>query len=420
MQPALGLLLSFLLVAACGHPVDTTYAGEPLVTLRGAASLSATDRPDGPVRLTLAWYPGIVDDSAALPSAPASILTEDIAFQSTFPADFALPLTQPPPEAARVAVGGLIRGRAATGFLLAYRDLNGNQQLDTLPATGGGPTQDHVVGSSWGGFDSYVLLYLEEAQDADTGLRRGFNLLHLTLEGGSVVPLGTSIPLALSAGSPQLDLLVCEVAWDSSPESEIPCGLSFDDPPPPEGTLQVQGSVSLEGRAVSVDLYLTRDDERVNDATITLGGRAIPFVNEHFAYFLEEADSTLLNEGGTVELVVRWGDIVTRRLLTVPEGFSILSPVPGAQVKSNAELDVDWTAATGAVAYDVTLEAPGAPELNPLMRSFTNQTEATLLPVSYVGDVTLRVVAVYQAWDSNHYGWISVENVRTRPLTLTP
>ncbi|QSQ26695.1 hypothetical protein JY651_17945 [Pyxidicoccus parkwayensis] len=415
-----GLILLFVLAAACGHPVDSTYAGDPLVTLRGQASLSATNRPDGPVRLTLAWYPGLVDDSAAQPSAPASILTEDIAFQSTFPADFALPLTQPPPEAARVAVGGRIRGRAATGFLLAYRDMNDNHRLDPLPARGGLSNRDRVVGSSWGGADSYVLLYLEEAQDADTGLKRGFNLVHITVDGGGVVQLDTPIPLALSAGSAQLDLLACEVAWDQSSESEPPCGLDFEQPPPPEGTLEVHGSVSLEGRAVTVYLYIDRDDVRLNDATVTVAGRPIPYVNDRFAYYLEETDSTLLSEGGTVELVVRWGDTVDRRLLTVPDDFSILSPGPGARVKSNTELDVDWTAARGAVAYDVTLEAPDAPELNPLTRSFTNATDATLLPVSYVGDVTLRVAAVYQAWDASHYGWLSVENVRTRPLTLVP
>ena len=418
MCQRLGPILSLLiLAAACGRPVDTTYAGEPLVTLRGQASLSPIDRPDGPVRLTLAWYSGLVDDAAALPSAPASILTEDISFQSTFPADFALPLNQPPPEGARVAVGGRIRGRAATGFLLAYRDVNDNQRLDPLPASGGLPSRDRVVGSSWGGLDSYVLLYVEEAQDADTGLQRGFNLLHLTVDGGSVVPLETPIPLALSAGSAQLDLLVCEVAWDSAPELEPPCGLSFETPPPPPGTLQVQGSVSLEGRAVTVDLYITRDDVRLDDATLTLAGRPIPYVNNRLAHYLQEADSTLLTEGGTVELVVRWGDTVTRRLLTVPDAFSIRAPAPGARMKSNTPLDVDWTAAPNAVAYAVTLDAPEEPMLT---RNYTTETETTLLPVSYVGDVSLRVAAVYQAWDSHRYLWISVENVRTRPLTLVP
>jgi hypothetical protein len=412
------LLLLLILVTACGHPVDTTYAGEPLVTLRGEASLSATDRPDGPVRLTLAWYSGVVDDTAALPSAPASILTEDIAFQATFPADFALPLTQPPPEGARVAVGGRIRGRAATGFLLAYRDVNDNHRLDTLPASGGGPSRDRVVGSSWGGLESYVLLYLEEAQDEDTGLRRGFNLLHVTVEGGSVVPLGTTLPLALSAGSAQLDLLACEVAWDSSPESEPPCGLSFEPPPPPPGTLRVEGAVSLTGRAVTVRLAVVKDEEYLGDATVTLAGRPVPYVLERFTYYLEEADSTLLTEGGTVELVVRREDSVTRRLLTVPDGFSITSPATGAQVKSGTELDVAWTKAPGAAAYAVTLEAPEA--VGSLTRAYTSETLTTLLPVSYVGEVTLRVAAASQAPDRDRLGWIEVENVRTRPLTFVP
>ncbi len=339
--------LLFLLAAACGTPVDTMYAGEPLVTLRGQASLSAVDRPDGPVRLTLAWYPGIVDDSALPPSGPASILTEDVPFQATFPADFALPLHQPPPKGARVAVGGLVRGRAATGFLLAYRDVSGNQRLDVLPTDGGPPTRDRVVGSSWGGADSYVVLYLEESQDPETGLRQGFNLLHLTPTGGGVVPLDTPIPLALSAGGAQLDILVCEVAWDDLPESEPPCGLDFEPPPPPPGTLQVEGMVALEGRAVEVNLAVLRDDERLNEATVTLGGRPVPYLPEFFAYHLEEADSSLLTEGGTVELVVRWGDAVTRRLLTMPEGFSITAPSAGTQVRLDQEFEASWIGTFG-------------------------------------------------------------------------
>jgi hypothetical protein len=410
-----GLLLA--LAAACGSPVDTTYAGDPLVTLRGEASLSATNRPDGPVRLTLAWYPGLVDDTAVPPSAPASILTEDVPFQATFPADFALPLHQPPPAGARVAVGGQVRGRAATGFLLAYRDLNGNQRLDTLPASGAGPAQDRVVGASWGGFDSYVVLYLEEAQEPDTGLRRGFNLLRVTLEGGGVVPLDTPIPLALSAGGPLLDLLACEVAWDGLPESEPPCGLSFEPPPPPPGTLRVEGKVSLAGRAVTVDLIVTRDDERLSDATVTLGGRPVPYVPERGGYVLEEADSALLTEGGTVELVTRWRDAVTRRLLTVPEGFAITSPAPGAQVSGGAGLDVAWTAAAGAVGYGVALRSADGMQQS---FAFTSETGATLLPVSYEGPATLRVAAVSRPADLSRLGWLEVENVRALPLTVVP
>ncbi|NMO21647.1 hypothetical protein HPC49_50890 [Pyxidicoccus fallax] len=416
MHRLTGLLL-LLLAAACGNPVDATYAGDPLVTLRGEASLSATDRPDGPVRLTLAWYPGLVDDSAVPPSAPASILTEDVPFQATFPADFALPLHQPPPAGARVAVGGQVRGRAATGFLLAYRDLNGNERLDTRPSTGAGPSQDRVVGASWGGVDSYVLLYVEEAQDPGTGLKRGFNLLHVTPEGGEVLPLDAPIPLALSAGGPLLDLLACETAWDGLPDSELPCGLSFEPPPPQPGTLRVEGTVSLEVRAVRVNLSVIRDDVWLSDATVTLGGRPIPYTNERGAYFLEEADSTLLTEGGTVELVARWGDTVTRRLLTVPEGFSITSPAPGAQVRAGTEFDVEWTASTGAVGYAATLLAPDGQQG---YFAFVSETSTPLRAPPSEGPATLRVAAVSRPTDLSRLGWLEVECVRTRPLTVVP
>jgi len=409
--------LCLLLAAACGRPVDTTFAGETLVTLRGQASLSATNRPDGPVRLTLAWYPMVVDDAAAPPSAPASILTEDVPFQATFPADFALPLNQPPPEGARVAVGGQLRGRAATGFLLAYQDINKNGRLDPLPASGAAADQDKVVGSSWGGLNSYVLLFVEQEQDADTGLRRGFNLLHITPLGGGVVPLDTPIPLELSAGGDLLDLLVCEAAWDGAPESELPCGLSLEPPPPPPGTLQVGGRVALSGRAVEVELFVTRDEVERTDASVTLGGRPVPYVLERGAYRIEETDSTLLSEGGTVELVVRWEDQVTRRLLTMPEGFLITSPAPGAQVRSGGAINVAWTASAGAVGYDVELRGSDG---IPLWQSFTNEQDARLTPSSYVGPAALRVAAVSRPADGDRLGWIDVWNVRAVPLTVVP
>ena len=416
LRQSLGLLF-LLLVAACGQPVDTTYAGEALITLRGQASLSATDRPEGPVRLTLAWYPTVVDDAAAPPSAPAAILTEDVPFTATFPADFALPLHQPPPENARVAVGGQLRGRAATGFLLAYRDVNDNQRLDPIPADGGTPTRDRVVGASWGGLDSYVVLYLEEAQDVGTGLRRGFNLLHITPLGGGVVPLDTPIPLALSAGSGLLDLLACEAAWEGLPESEPPCGLSIEPPPPPPGTLRAEGQVSLEGRAVAVNLFVTRDDAPLSDATVTLGGRPVPYDTQSFAYRVDEQDSSLLTEGGTVELVVRWGDSVTRRLLTVPEGFTVTSPSAGAQVRRDVEFEVAWTPSAGALAYSTLLSAP---DDMLLYQSYTSEKSTTVVPVSYQGPATLRVAAESRPPEQDRLGSLAVQCVRTLSLTVVP
>jgi hypothetical protein len=413
----LSLRSLLLLAVACGTPVDTTYAGEPLVTLRGQASVTATDRPDGPVRLTLAWYPGLVDDAAARPSAPAGILTVDVAFTSTFPADFVLPLYQPPPRSALVEVGGLVRGRAATGILLAYRDVNGNGQLDTLPAEGGPGARDRVVGTSWGSAESFVLLYVEQAQAPETGLRRGLNLLRIAPAGGGVVPLTTPIPLALGAGGGPLDLFICEAAWDDTPDAAPPCGLDLEPPPPHPGTLRVEGTVALAGTRVTVDVLVSRDGEQLTGATVTLKDRVVPYVEERGAYGLDVEDPTLLTEGGTVTLRALFGEEETRRSLTVPGGFSITRPAPGAQVKGGAELTVGWTAAPGAEAYDVRVLTP---EGMPLWQSYLTEVGTTFSPATHEGPATLSVSAVSRPAESERLGWLDVRLVRVLPLEFVP
>src|SRR5687767_7935977 len=97
-------LLAF--ATACGNPVDPNYEGEPLVTLEGQMSLSQGATVEGPVRMALGWYPGMLaDDSAAPLSQPKSIVTEDVVYESSFPVSYRFHLYRPPPTDALVALG---------------------------------------------------------------------------------------------------------------------------------------------------------------------------------------------------------------------------------------------------------------------------------------------------------------------------
>jgi hypothetical protein len=75
--PWLGLSL-ILLTLACGgpeEPVPPPAAPKPLLTLEG--QLTSGHPVEGPVRLALAWYPGMLrEDEAGLPlSQPRAIVT---------------------------------------------------------------------------------------------------------------------------------------------------------------------------------------------------------------------------------------------------------------------------------------------------------------------------------------------------------
>jgi hypothetical protein len=349
------LLLSLLLsLAGCGGVVSPQHPGQPLVTLEGQMNPTPDVRIDGQVRLALVWYPQwmAADDTGTTQEGPMEIVTEDVVYQGSFPANYRFHIYRPPPTEALAPLGDGLQGKGAFGILLAYQDGNGNAKLDII-ATNGTPA-DRVIGSSLLGDakSNFALVYTNTEQPANTGLKAGFNIVQaVNGESGGVVPLNTRLPLSLTPGGPIFDAFVCEAGWLTFLFTNV-CGLDGGDVFEPS-TLAVQGRVALEGTKAVVELVVSSENEPRQDATVKLASRTLSYDAEREAYVLEEEDTALLAAGRSFELVVEAGGESVRHSFQVPGGFDITTPAADARVDASQPLELRWTSAQGATEYFV-------------------------------------------------------------------
>jgi hypothetical protein len=414
------LLLSLLLaLSACGSPPAPDDSSkepdkaEPLATLEGQLRLAPQSSVGGPVRLALAWYPGMFSDDSAQPSRPGAIVTEDLAYPGTFPASYRFEVQAPPPAEALAPLGEELRGRGALGILLAYQDGNANARLDTIPATG--TPVDHVVGSSlvWTESPAYVVLYLDTAQDAATGLQKGFNLVKMTdALTSAVVPLSTPVPLSLS-GAPALDAFVCEALWNDT-TVERPCGIERGTEEPAESDLRIQGSLTIHPDRTVANFHVLHENAIVKDAQVTLGGHVLPFDLERVAYRADVVDPTWLSETGTVELRVVARGQELRRALTLPGNFELTSE---ATVKRGAPFTARWTASAEAMTYNLTLEQGDSSHF---VSTDSHIGGYTFAGFAFTGPATLRAEAVLWPQDNAQRGFLELKVVREQSLTFVP
>jgi hypothetical protein len=366
----------------------------------------------GPVRLALAWYPGMLrEDEAGQPlSQPRLIVTDGPAY--TAPAPFRFEVLSPPPAEALMPLPSGFQGRGALGLLLAYTDGNANTRLDTIPREGS--PVDHVLGSSleWTTSPAFLIVYVDSAQPEATGLRKGFNLVKLTDEQAySVVPSSTPIPLALSGG-PHLDLFVCEAAWTGS-QGEAPCGLDLGTEQP-TGEFSLAGTVHLYTGLLQVDLTVALEGKPLNDAVITLGGTRIPFDAQTGQYQAHSLDPALLARAQGAELRISAQGQELRRTLTASGSFEIQGPL---RARSGAPFTTRWSASAGAQAYNVSLDNGVHHNLGFAVGLDT--TEHTFGALAYSGTAVLRVEAV--SWlDDGRSGPLELKVIRTQPLLLEP
>lgn len=349
------LLLSLLLtLAGCGGVVSPQHPGQPLVTLEGQMNPTPDARIEGQVRLALVWYPQwmAAEDTGGTQNGPLEIVTEDVIYQGSFPANYRFHIYRPPPQEALAPLGDGLQGKGAFGILLAYQDSNGNAKLDTI-ATHGSPA-DRVIGSSLLGDakSTFALVYVNTEQPAHTGLKAGFNIVQaVNGESSEVVPLNTRLPLSLTQGGPIFDAFVCEAGWLTFLFTEV-CGLDGGDVFEPS-KLAVQGRVALEGTKAGIELVVTSGNTPLQDATVKLAGRTLSYDVEREAYVLEEENTALLTAGGSFEIAVDAGGESLRRTFQVPGGFDITTPAADEQVSASQPLELRWTASRGATEYHV-------------------------------------------------------------------
>lgn len=351
---ALGLAL-LVAASACGDGSDPAPDGA-VATLGGELRSAGGAAAPGPLRLALAWYPGLMSTGDSRPSQPRAIATQDVAYDGALPLAYAFDVVEAPPAAALQPMPEGYVGRGALGVLLAYQDGNGNRRLDTIPADGA--PIDHVVGASldWAAAPAYVVAYLTHDQPAGTGLKAGFNLLELAgAEQGGVVPLTTPIPLAISEGGPLLDLFVCEAAWDGS-GSQTPCGLDLGEGEVLDAEVVGEVYVGVEVGEAGFALFETVGGVRrpVSDAVVTLDGVELPYDPESASYYSMSLDLARFAQPRTIELVATRGQASLRRELTVPAFDFVGLP---ETVESGAAFDAAWSDPPGSESFDLFLVA---------------------------------------------------------------
>ncbi|WP_224247395.1 hypothetical protein [Hyalangium gracile] len=426
LRASMGALTAAMLMMGCGEgaPVQPDYRGEPLVTLEGQLLLADRVQVDEPVRLALVWYKSRTD-----PSQPREIVTEDIAYEPSFPIDFTFHLYAPPPPEALTESAA---GRFGQAILVAYRDGNHNGRLDPIPA--GEVPQDEVLGATLSFFDpqapGYALSYWEDA-----GCQNGrFILSHVpggdALSGAEPVPLDTPIPLTLT-GEEELAALVC-VATMTPEAAGSPNPLEFCGLPATPGILRVSASFVLRIEETSTGesvreqaLVRVSDGSRwltAADATATLNGHPIPIGS------VDTTPGVFPTPGAVSTLIVSAPGLSSATYeIRAPGVPRPSSPASGATFPSGSSLRFAWSPGPfnesswvdlTAGAESTTLWSQGG-VLGPSSEPPPSPFDITTSPIAYTGDASARWV-VFSMGYSRHGSrtWSQVEY--TRRVTFTP
>lgn len=415
------LLALLTLATACDSAVvDPSYQGEPLVTLEGQMSVFNLQQPvDKPVRLALAWYPALGDAESEVPfSSPKGIVTEDVVYTSTFPINYSFHLYRPPPESALVALPQEdgYRGKGAVGILLAYEDGDGDGKLDIIPATG--LPVDRVIGASaLTAGASWFVVYLDSDQPAETGLKKGFNLVKQDVLGTMVPqPLSTRIPLSLTFAH-ELNALVCAASF-SDTEVVNPCGLNFNTGDPGYEGLIITGTVRLSDTGVDVDLAVNLNGHNEPTAQVAIGEQPLVYDAERGRYVLGEHDAAVFAPGQAPELHVVTGNRrrELRRFLNIPGNFDILTPTSGMALRGDAPFRAEWSMTSGADAFEVSIFSTATETPARVLQATTQDFEYAFDPLRISNSADLVVGAVYLNGQHEDWGMVRVTLERSVPL----
>lgn len=369
------------------------------------------------VRLAVAWYPDLSDDT---PAPPRAIVTEELAYTGSFPQSFTFRLYGPPaPEAlAPVTVGdGAPAGKAAVGQLVAYEDVDGDGRLSVDAQ---GRATERILGSTAGAgaFDFYttatrhLVLWAQDGAERGLeleGLTAGYNLLRYEdpLSPPVVLPLTTALPIALTA-EPRLALIACPEAY-VEPQPETACGVRVWDTPAVNGTVSLQDDGSIDAFVL-----VSTASGTSSMATVRINGVEIPRDGSNLAHALTEAAPSVLHTGVNVVEVQQPGYQPVTLQAVVPARFDVTAPLPGTSVTAGSSLTVRWTAATGATRYGVSLFVDGA---RPTDSALVAATSAQVQVPDGVGPGELSVVA-YERLDFSRASVLGL-SVRTLRLDVT-
>lgn len=186
--------------------------------------------------------------------------------------------------------------------------------------------------------------------------------------------------------------------------------------PPPDGDLQVSGTVRVSRYGAETSLVVTRGGVPITDARVLLNGAGLSADPDSGHYTLVEGPFGSMFNLGPVELRVISGNEELERTLTAPGTFSVLQPSLPANPQSGAPLPVSWEASAGAQSFSVLVVAATG-----LLASETTEQLALTLPsMVHDGLATLYVRAVTIAPGSDEVGLIELQREQTVPLRFIP
>lgn len=347
MKRALLLLLCSCMPGAVGPK----FRGAPLFTVQGQLVTNGAI-PSVPLRLAVAWYP---DEQSS--TAPRAIVTQDIAYQGSFPLNYSFSFFSVPPAGVLIDYrNGDEVTRAAFGVLLAYEDVNGNGQLDSIAA--GGSAIDRVLGTSVG--DTYNgnpapkpvwVAYVDGTPGKRwVGYSPGYNLW----SANAVIPESTSVPIELAATN-ELNFFVCEEFISGSAYGyDLPCNIA------PTGGVRVIGNIYRQNGVPGVALRITDGVNVLPAVRAELNGADIPF-DMMSGLFTASGAVAVVTPGVNVVRVTPPGRPSFEFSVEAPGEFALQSPREGARMLKSGALTAEWTPSARASFYQVQAYAVTPP-----------------------------------------------------------
>ncbi len=371
-----------LLLSCSPGAVGPRYRGQPLFTVKGQVVTSGTV-PTTPIRLALAWYP---DEQST--SAPRAIITQDIAYEGSFPLNYSFSFFSIPPPGVLIDYpDGASVTRAAFGVLMAYEDVNGNGQLDSIPM--GGSAIDRVLGTSVG--DTYngkpapkpvYVAYVEGTPGPEwVGYSPGYNLWR----NFEVVPESTSVPIELDATN-ELNFFVCEeFISGSSYGFDLPCNIA------PTGGVRVIGNVYEQNGLGGLSLRITDGVRVLPGLQVELNDAGVSFDAPSGLY--GGSGFSVVSPGSNVVTVRPVGQPPLVFALEAPGGFALQAPTEGRRLLAGTSLSTQWTPASRASFYQVQAYPLTPPNVGttPVLVTSRGETSFTSSLTGFTKDDTYEV-----------------------------
>ncbi|MDC0713265.1 hypothetical protein POL68_32685 [Stigmatella sp. ncwal1] len=423
-RASMGAIAAAMLMMGCGEgpPVQPDYRGDPLVTLQGQLLLADHVQVDEPVRLALVWY-----KSSTNPSQPREIVTEDIAYEPSFPIDFTFHLYAPPPPEALTEDAA---GRFGHAILVAYRDDNHNGKLDPIPV--GEVPQDKVLGATQSFFDREAPGHALSYSEGPGGQNGRFTLSHFpvgdALPRAEPVPLDTPITLTLT-GENELAALLC-MATPSAETAGSPNPLEFCGLPATPGILRVHASFVLRidetptGENVQEQALVRISDgsQWLTNATATLNGHPLPIGRP------DTTAGAFPTPGAVSTLIVSVPGFPTATYeIRAPGTPRLTSPASGATFPSGSSLRFSWSPVpfTWGSWSDLTASADSTAlwhQFGTLGPSSAPPPDFDIPtgPIAYTGEALARLVVFSQGGFSRYGGSTQSQVEYTHRITFTP